>query len=134
MIPTVDILSLPLAFYCLYHVCLLDSIKFNDDVVVVDLSVKEYINGVNATHVLPNVVVDKTLDVHLDNVHFDHLMIEGNLEIKSGKVNDIDIIALNASAIRLDTEQLIEGSMVFKQVCFTVPQQKYDIMNPLISL
>ena len=83
---------------------------------------------------LPNVVVDKTLDVHLDNVHFDHLMIEGNLEIKSGKVNDIDIIALNASAIRLDTEQLIEGSMVFKQVCFTVPQQKYDIMNPLISL
>ena len=83
---------------------------------------------------LPNVVVDKTLDVHLDNVHFDHLMIEGNLEIKSGKVNDIDIIALNASAIRLDTEQLREGSMVFKQVCFTVPQQKYDIMNPLISL
>jgi hypothetical protein len=74
--------------------------------------------------VLPNVVVDKTLDVHLDKVHFDHLMIEGNLEIKSGKVNDIDIMALNASAIRLDTEQLIEGSIVFKQVCFIVYPNK----------
>lgn len=102
--------------------------------VVVDLSVEGHLNGVDASHVLPNVVVDKTLDVQLDNVHFDHLIIDGNLEIKSGMVNDIDIMALNASAIRLDAEQLIEGSIVFKQVCFTTHQQKFVFTIPLVSV
>ncbi len=70
----------------------------------------------HATKVLPNVVVNQTIDAHLDRVHFDHLEIEGDLDIKSGMVNDINIVSLNASAIRLDADQLVEGSMVFTKV------------------
>ncbi len=103
--------------------------------IVVDLSVDGHLNGVDASHVLPNVVVDQTLDVQLDNVHFDHLVIDGNLEIKSDMVNDIDIMALNASAIRLDADQLIEGSIVFKQVCLGLQRKKtFYFTIPLISV
>ena len=66
--------------------------------------------------VLPNVVANQTIDAHLDRVHFDHLVIDGDLDIKSGIVNDIDIAALNSSALRLDENQIVNGSMVFTKV------------------
>lgn len=97
----------------------LDSIIFADNTNVSHLSVEEYLNGVNASGVLNNAIINQTTDALLDRVHFDNLVIEGDLEIKSGLVNDINITALNASALRLDTDQIVEGTMVFTQVCLS---------------
>lgn len=80
------------------------------------MSVGGHINGVNTAEVLLNAIVNQTVDAHLDQVHFDHLTIEGDLNIKSGLVNEIDIVYLNTSALRLNANQLVEGSMVFTQV------------------
>lgn len=92
-----------------------ESITFTDVVAATNLSVGHHIDGVNVTQLLPNVFFDQTPDVQLGRVRFDHLIIEGNLEIGSGMINDVDILALNASALRLDTNQLVEGSIVFTQ-------------------
>ena len=89
---------------------------FLDNFSVGNLSVKGYLNGVDAMKVLPNVVANQTIDAHLDRVHFDHLEIDGDLDIKSGIINDIDIAALNSSALRLDENQIVNGSMVFTKV------------------
>jgi hypothetical protein len=43
-------------------------------------------------------------------------------------------MALNASAIRLDADQLIEGSIVFKQVCLGLQREKNYSIIPLISV
>lgn len=87
-----------------------------DEVTVTDMAVGQHLDGVNVTRVLPNVFVNQSHDVQLDRVRFDHLEIDGDLEINSGIINDVDILALNASALRLDTDQLVEGSIVFTQV------------------
>ena len=89
---------------------------FLDNFTVGNLSVNGYLNGVDAVKVLPNVVANQTIDAHLDRVHFDHLVIDGDLDIKSGIINDIDIAALNSSALRLDENQIVNGSMVFTKV------------------
>ena len=95
----------------------LGSLVFLDNFTVGSLSVNGYLNGVDAMKVLPNVVANQTIDAHLDGVHFDHLVIDGDLDIKSGIINDIDIAALNSSALRLDENQIVNGSMVFTKVC-----------------
>ena len=94
----------------------LGSLVFLDNFSVGSLSVNGYLNGVDAMKVLPNVVANQTIDAHLDRVHFDHLEIDGDLDIKSGIINDIDIAALNSSALRLDENQIVNGSMVFTKV------------------
>ena len=94
----------------------LGSLIFLDNFTVGSLSVNGYLNGVDAMKVLPNVVANQTIDAHLDRVHFDHLEIDGDLDIKSGIINDIDIAALNSSALRLDENQIVNGSMVFTKV------------------
>ena len=94
----------------------LGSLVFLDNFSVGSLSVNGYLNGVDAMKVLPNVVANQTIDAHLDGVHFDHLVIDGDLDIKSGIINDIDIAALNSSALRLDENQIVNGSMVFTKV------------------
>ena len=101
-------------FSCL--IIFLGSLVFLDNFTVGNLSVNGYLNGVDAVKVLPNVVANQTIDAHLDRVHFDHLVIDGDLDIKSGIINDIDIAALNSSALRLDENQIVNGNMVFTKV------------------
>lgn len=110
----------------------IESITFTDVVAATNLSVGHHIDGVNVTQLLPNVFFDQTPHVQLGRVRFDHLIIEGNLEIGSGMINDVDILALNASALRLDTNQLVEGSIVFTQVCPYKNRQLISKFNCLL--
>lgn len=95
----------------------LDSIVFAENTTVSYTSVEGYLNGVNASEVLNNAIINQTIDALLDRVHFDDLVIEGDLEIKSGLVNDVNISSLNASTLRLNADQIVEGSIIFEQVC-----------------
>lgn len=80
------------------------------------MSVEEFLNGIDVSGLLDNVVINQTIDALLDRVHFDDLVIEGDLEIKSGLVNDINITAMNARTLRIDTDEIVEGTVVFTQV------------------
>lgn len=67
-------------------------------------------------HVIPNVIVNQTIEAELGQVHFDHLVIDGDMEIESGLVNSVDFADLNLNALWLNKDQLAEGSMIFTNV------------------
>lgn len=80
------------------------------------MSIEGYFNGINASQVFSSIIVNQSIDTQLDKGHFENLIIEGDLKIDSGLVNDVDIVSLNSTALRLDRDQLIEGTMVFAEV------------------
>ena len=93
------------------------------------LSVQGYLNGFNASQVFSSIIVNQSIDARLGKVRFDNLIIEGDLNLDSGFVNDVNIAVLNSSALRLDSNQLIEGPMIFAGVC----QFNHNIISKVIQ-
>lgn len=95
----------------------LDSLSFMDHVETDELVLEGKLDGVNVNQVLPNVVVNLTAETKFRRVQFDHLIIDGNLNVKSGMVGGVNLEALNSSAIRLDANETVtDGSLNFTKV------------------
>lgn len=97
----------------------LDSLVFDGAVNVNELTVDGKLDGVNAAEVLSNVVTEGESAIEFGVLRVDHLTIDGDLNITSGMINEVDIVALNASALRINGQQEVSGSLGFEQVKIT---------------
>jgi len=71
--------------------------------------------------VLPNVVYNRstTVGAEFGQMRFDNLIIDGDIEITTGMIGNVDLLALNSSVVRLNADEtLLEGSAIdFQNVC-----------------
>lgn len=96
-----------------------DEIRFEDDVVVDELEIDGHIDGVNVSSILPNVVYNySNRSAHFNRMHLDKLIVEGDVIVASRMIGDIDVEALNSTALRLDAMDLMpeNSSIDFSQV------------------
>jgi hypothetical protein len=101
---------------CIYsfHLTRTESIVFQDGVTVDHLIVNGSLDNVQLDKVLPNIVTNQSVDIEFHgHVHFDHLTINGDLEISSNRIDGIDVVALNASAVLLNANQTVVSSIEF---------------------
>ena len=78
------------------------------------LIVNGLLDNVQLDKVLPNIVTNQSIDIEFHgHVHFDHLTIDGALEISSNRIDGIDVVALNASAVMLNVNQTVLSSIEF---------------------
>lgn len=78
------------------------------------LIVNGSLDNVQLDKVLPNIVTNQSVDIEFHgHVHFDHLTINGDLEISSNRIDGIDVVALNASAVLLNANQTVVSSIEF---------------------
>jgi hypothetical protein len=83
-------------------------------VTVDHLIVNGSLDNVQLDKVLPNIVTNQSVDIEFHgHVHFDHLTINGDLEISSNRIDGIDVVALNASAVLLNANQTVLSSIEF---------------------
>lgn len=91
-----------------------ESIVFLDGVEIDNLIVNGSLDNVLLDQVLPNIVTNQSFAIEFHGqVHFDHLTIDGALEISSNRIDGIDIVALNASAVLLNADQTVVSSIEF---------------------
>lgn len=63
--------------------------------------------------VLPNTITNQSSGVEFSgNILFDHLIIDGSLEIASNQIGQVDVVALNASALLLNADQTVNISSI----------------------
>ena len=99
----------------------LGTITFTDNVSVDELTVEGHLDNVDVGLVLPHVVHNRstTVGAEFGQMRFDNLIIDGDIEITTGMIGNVDLLALNSSVVRLNADEtLLEGSAIdFQNVC-----------------
>ena len=94
--------------------------NFTDPVYATELHIHGLIDRVNVSHVLSSVLRKDAETSVFNDMEFDRLIIEGNLNLPSGLVNGVNFTALNQSVLRLNADEVLESNLEFNNVRTTV--------------
>ena len=97
---------------------LLESLVFLDDVFIEDLVVEGSLNDITVNDLLLNVIFDDSVDVTFSRASFDHLTIDGHLQIADNNIGHVDIVNFNSSVVRLDRDETVSGFLKFPKGIF----------------
>ena len=102
---------------------------FHDGVFVQDLVVEGDLNDVSVEEMLASIIYEDSINVTFARASFEHVTMDGDLEIASNKIGDVDIVALNSSIVRLDGDVTVTGFFNFSMVSCSLKQNDFIILT-----